>query len=118
MVICCGRVRSRSLVDGEHNLTLTQFIKRPATATPVRAMAGAGSIQNGAHQRGIRYPQGVARGKSGALSVAPAGGGCGFARHTPYARVTPHGTRIARSNTLSSSGDIFPNIDALAMFPS
>jgi len=23
-------------------------------------------------------------------------GGCGFARHTAYARVTPHGTRIAR----------------------
>jgi len=45
----------------------------PATAATMRATAGAASPQNVTHQRGIRYPKGVAGSKPCSLSCASSG---------------------------------------------
>lgn len=70
--------------------------ERPARFIPPRGpIAGATSIRVGEHQRGLHYTTSMAFCKFAVLPSSPQGG-CGFARHGTYRRVTPAGTLIPR----------------------
>ena len=57
--------------------------------------AGAASVRDGAYRRRVRYPRSWRLASLARCPLHPRGG-CGFARHGTYERMSPPGTQIAR----------------------